>query len=494
MQMWISVFSVFNTDFVQLDYIFTEKSLNFQNGKYTLSIRLGDKKFMLACPASTPEEPTLSPEIVADIPDPPAEATEHSPESLASFMWTPPFYLAPPLYPHPTYHIYGHPNRHDSSMSSLPTPAPIFSPPALPPLGSLSGYQDYLLSRRVPHDSHSSTGDPEASEQVLDGQQAPLFGVFDQHRVTPSPSSRFQVQVESPFLEPPTRQSPHYYHHPDIPLPEAPHIAAPAALPESPLLASVLHHPFNLDQFFPSQPDHSWYPTQAYSDHQWYHFPHFTDSNAPNWTPLHDLSAKTNVSSQPSGFELKPDSNPAWRRHEPPSDRDVTSAGLNAGEVSSFQPTHIHSFPFPHHYPHGSYQAYSGPERSLSGGSQTPSNKDPELSTSRPRSMFPLAEPMNDVDHLPLSHYDPPEASADERDKPHGGKMNSQSEPRLPSSSDHAFPAWLAQSVEAGRPSVLQVDPPRDIYPHISEADPAAEAPDQLLDNEIEGKCFLTME
>lgn len=422
---------------------------------------------MLACPVSTPEEPTLPPEVVANIPDPPAEATEHSPESLASFMWTPPFYLAPPLYPHPTYHIYRHPNGHDSSISSPPTPAPVFSPPSLPPHGSLSEYQDYFLNpdflkkHDVTHDSHSSTGDTETSEQVLGGQQASLFGVFEQQRVTHSPSSRFQVQVESPSLVPPTGQYHHYYHHPNIPLPEAPHIAAPAPLPESPLLASVVHHPdaasqFNLDQFFHSQPDHSthaqtdaphsWYPTQPYSNHQWFHF---TDNNAPKWTSLHpDLSAKTNVSSQQSN-----------------------------------------------HYPHRYYQTYYGPEPSLSGVSQTPSNNDPELKTLRPRSMFPLAEPMYDVNHLPLYHYDQPEVSADEQDVPHEGEINSESEPRLPSNSDHAFPVWLAQSAEAGHPSVLQVNPPHNIYPHdISEVYPDAKAPDELLDNEIEGKCFLTME
>lgn len=468
---------------------------------------------MLACPVSTPEEPTLSPEVVANILDPPAEATDHSPESPESFVWTPPFYLAPPLYPHPTYHKYRHAYGHDPSISSPPTPAPTFGPLSLPPIGSLSEYQDYLinpdfLNKHIIHDSHPSTGETEPSEQVLGGPQASLFGVFEQHRVTHSPSSRFQVQVESPSLVPPT---PHY-HHPDIPFPEAPHIAAPAPVPESPPLASVVHHPdgasqFNVDQFFRSQTDHtmhpqsaaprSWYPTQPYSNHQWYHFPLFTDDNAPKLTPFNpDLSATTNVSSQQSSVELKPDDNFAWRRYEPLSDRDVKSAGLNAGEVSapelsSFQPTNIHSLPFPHHYPHHYYQMYYGPERSLSGVSQTQSNNDPELKNLRPRSMFPLTEPMYDVNNIPLYHYDQPEVSADEQDVPPEGNIDTQSEPRLPSNSDHAFPVWLAQSAEAGHPSRLQVNPAHSIYPGSSEVYPDVEAPDELLDNEIQGNFFV---
>lgn len=472
---------------------------------------------MVACPVSTPEEPTLPPEVVANIPDPPTEATEHSPESLESFAWTPPFYLAPPLYPHPAYHKYHHPYEHDPSKSSPPASAPTFGPRSLPPVGSLSEYQDYLLNpdflnKHVTEDSHSSTGDTETSKHVLVGQQAPLFDVFEQNRVTHSPSSRFQVQVESPSLVHPALQYRHYYHHPNIPLPETPHIAAPAPVPESPPLALVVHHPdaasqFNMDQFSQSLPDHtrhaetfapySWYPTLPYLNHQWYNFPHFIDNNALKLTPFNpDLSAKRNVSSQQSNVELKPDNNLAWRRYEPLSERDGKSPGLNAGEVSapeqsSFQSTHMRSLPFPHHSPHHYYQTYDGPERSLSSVSQTPSNNDPELTNLRPRSMFPLTEPMDDVDHIPLNHDDQPEVSAEEQDVPHEGNINTQSEPGLSSDSDHAFPAWLAQSAEEGHPGMLQVNPSHNIYPHdISEVYPDVEAPDELLDQEVEGKCF----
>lgn len=466
---------------------------------------------MLACPVSIPEEPTLPPEVVINIPDPRAEATEHSPVSLGNFLWTPPFYLAPLLYPHPTFHKSHHPYGHDPSMSSPSNPAPTIGPSSLPPIGSLSEHQDYILNpdflnKHVKHDSHSSTGDSETFEAVLGGRQASL----SEHRVTQSPSSRFQVQVESPPLVPPTRQYHHSYHHPSILLPEAPHIAAPAPVLESPPLPSVVHNPdaasqLDLDRFFGSQLDHtahaqpaaprSWYPTQPNSNHQWYHFPHFTDDNALKLTPFNpDLSAKTNISSEQSSVQLKPDSNLVWSRYVPLSGRDVKSE-LNAGEFSapeqsSIQSTHFHSLPFPHHYPLHYYWMYYGPEGSLSGVSQTPSKDDPELETLRPRSMFPLTEPISDNNNVPLDHYEQPEVSEDEQDGPHEGSINTQSQPRLPSNSDHAFPVWLAQPAEPGHHSVFQVNHSHDIYPHhISEVYPDVEEPDELLDNEIEGKC-----
>lgn len=462
---------------------------------------------MLACPVSTPEEPTLPPEVGANIPDPPTEATEHSPESLESFVWTPPFYLAPPLYPHPTYHKYRHPYPHDPSKSSPPASAPTFGSPFLPPAGSLSEYPDYLLN---PDFLNKPVAQDSYSELALGGQQAPLFGFYEQNRMTHPPSSRFQIQVESPSLVPPTHQYHPYYHHPNIPRPEAPDIAAPPPVPESPPLASVVHHPdaagqFNMEQFSHSQPDHaahaetfspySWYPLQPYLNHQWYNFPHFIDKNAITFP---DLSAKTNLSAQQSAVELKPSTNLAWKRYEPLSDRDVKPAGLNAGEVSapeqsSVQSTHMQSLPFPHLSPNHYYQMYYGPEPSLSGVSQTPSNNDPEVSNLRPRSLFPLAEPMEDVDHVPLDHDDQPEVSVDDdEDVPREGNIDTQPEPRLPSDSDHAFPAWLARSAEAGHPSVPQVNASHNVYPHdISELYPDVEAPDELLDQEVEGKCFF---
>lgn len=477
----------------------------FQNGKHTLSIQLGDKKFLLACPEYTPEEPRLPPEVVGS-PDLPSEAAEHSSESLKHFVWSPPFYLAPPLYPHPTYHKYSHPDSRDPSTSSSPTPAPTHGSRSVPPVASLSEYQDYFLypdslNEHVRHDSGSSAGDKVSSGQFSDGHQAPLLSAFEQHRVTPAPSTRFQTRVASASLAPPIHIL-NQYQHPNAPLP-APHYAAPAPVAESPRLASVLHHPdaasqFNMDQFFHSRPAHNTqahtaapnalYPAQPHSDHQWYHFPH-SGPKLPPFNP--ELLVNRHASShQPTGSPL--DNNPYWRRYEPLSDKDFESPLLNAGEVSppeqtSF-PAGIRSPPF-YYPPQHHYQMYYGPELSPSGPAQM-SNNNPLLRTFRPLSPSPVSEPVYDVQHTPLNHYHQPETSAGEGDVPHEGNINPKSDPRLPSDSDHDFTVWMDQLSEAENPSMLQANP-SNIYLYNTEVYPDVEAPDELLDNQIEGKYLF---
>lgn len=435
---------------------------------------------MLACPVSTPEEPTLSPEVVLSIPDPPLETEQHSPESLKHFVWTPPFYLAPPLYPHPTYHKYHHPDRPDPSTSSPPTPAPTFSLPSFPPVGFLSEYQDNnyfypdYLNEHVAHDS-GSTGDTERSGQVLDGQQAPLLSVFEQHRVTHSPS-RYEVQIESPSLVPPTHARNQYYHnyrHPQIPLPDTLQNAAPAPVAESSPSASVVHHPDAAGQF--NMDDHTTYPqavlpkeqnpAHAYSDHHRYHLP---DNDA--------------FKSPPVNPDLPTIQHPDWRGYEPLSDKAVEAAGPNADvsppEQTSSPSTNVPPPPF-YPLPH-QYQMYYGPEHSLSSVSQIPSNDDSQLRTFGRQSTSSVTEPEYDVHHVPLYHYVQPEVSADDQDVPHQRDMNTNSESELPSDSAHGFTVWLA-----GYPSMLQAGPP--LYLHdVSEAYP--DAPDELLDNEMKGK------
>lgn len=486
--------------------ILTENAVIFQNGKHTLSIQLGDKKFMLACPESTPEEPRLPPEFVGNVADLPSDVAEHSPESQQQFVWTPPFYLAPPLYPHPTYHKYSHPDRLDPSTSSS-TPAPTFGPRSFPSDGSLSEHQDYFLypdslNEHFAHESRSSAGDTESSGQVLGGQQAPLLGIFEQHMVRHGPSTRFQV--ESPSLVPPTHTF-NQYHHPNIPLP-APQYAAPAPVAGSPLF-SVVPHPgaagqLITDQELHSQPahttqghtaaPHAQYPAQPHSDHQWYHFPQFTDG--PEMTPFDPEPSVKNASSHQSSVESKSDIDPYWRRHEPLSDKDVKSPGLNAGEVSPPEqmafPTNIPSPPFYHH-PQHDYQVYYGPELSPSGVFQLSLNNKPQLKTFRPQSPSSLTEHMYDVHHIP-PYYDQPGPSPNDTEVPQEGTITPKSESPVPSDSDHDFLVWLAQSSVAGNPNVPQTNSSYNIYTYdASEGYPDVEAPDKLLDNEIEGRCFF---
>lgn len=473
----------------------------FQNGKHTLSIQLGDKKFLLACPESTPEQPRLPTEVVGSGPDLPSESPEYSSESLEHFVLSPPFYLAPPLYPHPTYHKYSHPDSPDPSTTSPPIPAPTSGSRSVPPVGS-SEYQDYFLypdslNEHVTHDSGSSAGDMVNTGRFSDGHQDPLSGGRD-HRVIPAPSVKFQTWVGSPSLAPPSHTL-NQHQYPNIPLP-APQSAAPAPVAESPLLASVLHphaaSQFNMNQFPHSRPAHdtqahtaapnALYPAQPHSDHQWHHFPH----GGPKLPPFNpELLVNRHASShQSSGSTL--DNNPYWRKYEPLSDIDFEPPLLNAGEVSppeqtSF-PAGIPSPPF-YHPPQHHYQMYYGPELSPSGLTQM-SNNNPLLRPFRPLSPSPLSEPLYDQ-HTPSHRYHQPETSVGDGDGPHEGNINLRSAPRLPSDSDHDFTVWLDQRSEAENPSMFQAIP-SNIYLYDPEVYPDVEAPDELLDNQIEGKCF----
>lgn len=456
---------------------------------------------MLACPESTLEEPRLPPEFVGKVADLPSDVAEHSPESQQQFVWTPPFYLAPPLYPHPTYHKYSHPDRRDSSTSSS-TPAPTFGPRSFPSVGSLSEHQDYFvypdsLNEHIAHESRSFAGDVASSGQVLGGQQAPLLGIFEQHRVRHGPSTR--LQVESPSLVPPTHTF-NQYHHPTIPL-TAPQYAAPAPVAGSPLL-SVVPHPGAAGQLISdlhSQPDratqghtaapNAQYPAQPHSDHQWYHFPQFTDDDGTKMTPFNPEPSVKNASSHQSNVEWDNDS--YWRRHEPLSDKDVKSPGINAGIVSPPEqmafPTNIPSPPFYHHPQH--YHIYYGPELSPSGVFQLSLN-NPQPKTFSPQSPSSLTGHMYDH-HIPP--YDQPGPSPDDGGLPHEGNIDSKSESQFLADSDHDFIVWLARSSVAGHPSVPQTNPSYNIYTYdASEGYPDVEAPDKLLDNEIEGRCAFS--
>lgn len=472
----------------------------FQNGNQTLSIQLGDKKFLLACPEYTPEEPRLPPEVVDSGPHLPSDTAEHSSESLKHFVWSPPFYLAPPLYPHPTYPKYSHPDSRDPSTSSS-TPAPTFGSRSVPPVGSLSEYQDYFLypDSLNEHVTHDSTGDMVSSGRFSDGHQAPLLGVFEQHRVTPAPSVRFQTRVGSPSFAPPIHTL-NQYQHPNVPLP-ALQYAASAPEAESPLLASLLHHPdaagqFNMDEFPHSLPAHNTqahtaapnalYPAQPHSD-QWYHFPH-GGPKLPPFSP--ELLNRHASSHQSSGSTL--DNNPYWRRYELLSDKDFDSHLLNAGEGSPEQTSFPAGIPFPpfYHPPQHPYQMYYGPELSPSGLAQM-SNNNPLLRTFRPLSPSPLSEPVYDVQHTrPYRHHQP--ETAGDGDVPHEGNINPKSDPQLSSDSDHDFTVWLDQLSEAENPSMLQANP-SNIYLYDTEVYPDVEAPDELLDNQIEGNFLRKM-
>ncbi|XP_029293321.1 uncharacterized protein LOC115012044 [Cottoperca gobio] len=207
--------------------------ITVKDGKYTLSLQMGEKTFTLACPVSPPEELTLTHQPLGNSPHLTSGPTEDMPESLEPFPWAPPFFLAPPYYPHPTYHNkYPDPDGHDAYnplTPSSPTPEPTFGPQPLPPVVSRPDYQDY--PHQIPvhlggHTSLASSDDVADSSQVNpDGQQkhkTPVLGSMKLRAAhSPSSDTGFQIQVEAPPLQPPSHMfNPyyHYYHHPKIPL------------------------------------------------------------------------------------------------------------------------------------------------------------------------------------------------------------------------------------------------------------------------------------
>ncbi|KAF3846793.1 hypothetical protein F7725_003871 [Dissostichus mawsoni] len=176
------------------------------DGKHTLSLQIEENTFTVACPVSPPEE--LRPSH-----HPPHLQTGNIPESLESFPWAPPFYLAPLYYPHPTYHNYPPPDESSSTaeLSLAPLP-PVDSPPDDP---------HHIPAHFNIPTPQSSPENVENSHPVYpDPQETHVMGVSMKLRAAPSPVT---VQDEAPSLQPSSHgfnSYYHYYHHPKIPLPD----------------------------------------------------------------------------------------------------------------------------------------------------------------------------------------------------------------------------------------------------------------------------------
>ncbi|XP_051244266.1 uncharacterized protein LOC127356523 isoform X3 [Dicentrarchus labrax] len=317
-----------------------------EDGKYTLSLQIGEKTFTLACPLSLPEELPLTHQPLIDRPHHLSSGpTEHMPQSLEPFPWAPPFYLAPPYYPHPTYHRkYPSPGGHDAYDLPTPsssTPDPTFGPQPLP-VDPQPDYQDFY-SHQIPrvesykrftvHSSLSSADDMEDSRRVYPGlqqkQETPVFGLSEKHSPTQSSDTGFPIQFEAPPPQPPSHafnQYYHYYHHPKIPLPgppqdpdpglEVPSLTNPhnpefPVLPRSTQQSKAISR-VNSDWFLPSVPEaasrpytlatnspSTAYPPQPYPYHYFDYFPHIARGEAKRSAPLNpDTAAKANLSYQ----------------------------------------------------------------------------------------------------------------------------------------------------------------------------------------------------
>ncbi|XP_023272112.1 uncharacterized protein LOC111662472 isoform X3 [Seriola lalandi dorsalis] len=316
--------------------------ITVKDGKFTLSLQIGEKSFTLSCPVSPAEELPLTGQPLVSVPHHLSRGlTKPLPETLQPFPWAPPFYLAPLYYPHPTYHHKNlRPDVHDAHNPPTPsssTPDPAFVPQPLPPADSQPDYQEYD-SHQIPvgesyeqlaaHGSLSSADEMEDSGRLYQDLQRkqgpPVSGVSEKHGAARSPCSATPGRVEAPSLGPPGYAfNPyyHYYHHPKIPLPGPDPDPGPG-VPEE--LSSTNSHtrefpllPPNVQQseadsgqvpqptpdaashpYIPPAP-HAHYP-QSYPyhhHHYYYHFPHIARGEAQRLAPLHthNTAAETNL-------------------------------------------------------------------------------------------------------------------------------------------------------------------------------------------------------
>ncbi|XP_018523228.1 uncharacterized protein LOC108877618 isoform X2 [Lates calcarifer] len=321
--------------------------ITVKDGRYTLSLQIGEKTFTLSCPISPPEELPLTHQLLVNSPLS-RGLTEHIAETIEPFPWAPPYYLAPPNYPHPTYHRkYPRPDVHDAHNPPTPpstTPDPTFGPQPLQPVDSQPDHLEYY-SHQIPvresykqfrvHSSLPATDEMDDSSQVYpdvqEEEETPVLSFSEKHSTTPSAATRFPVQVEAPSLHPPSHAfNPyyHYYHHPKIPLPGLPQDPDPgpevAEEPSSPsshnseflmFPPSVQQSEVNSDQFPQPVPEAASDPyilprspkfvheapaphPQPYPYHYLYYIPHFARGEAKRLAPPHgDVAANTNLSS-----------------------------------------------------------------------------------------------------------------------------------------------------------------------------------------------------
>ncbi|XP_068574819.1 uncharacterized protein [Cebidichthys violaceus] len=328
-----------------------------KDGNYTLSLQIGEKTFTLTCPVSPPEELPLTHQPVVNSPHHLTRGpAEHMPESLEPLPWAPPFYLAPPYYPHPTHrHKYPSPDRDTvdnppTPSSQTPEPDPTFGPQPFPAADSQPDYQNYyshpiLVGESYKHFGvHTSSADDteDSGRAYLELPETPVLGVSERHSAARSLSSDtgLPIQVESPPpLQPPSHAfNPyyHYYHHPKIPLPGPPQDSDPVPEvprelslttpnnPENTVLAPNMQQSDALrridsHQFLQPEPKaasppytlptsppkasalYTPHPPQPYPYHYSNYFPHIARGEAERLAPLNpDTAAKTNLSDNPN--------------------------------------------------------------------------------------------------------------------------------------------------------------------------------------------------
>ncbi|XP_038550535.1 uncharacterized protein LOC119884114 isoform X3 [Micropterus salmoides] len=358
---------------------FVTCGITVKDGKYTLSLKIGENTLSLACPISLPEELPVTRQPLVKIPHRQARGpTDHT----EPFPFAPPFYLAPPNYPHPTYHHkYPSTDGHDTFNPTLSysTSESTFGPQS--PVDSQPDHQDYYAHQIPVRESYKHFGVQSSlsSTDVLEDsgllypdlqrtQETPVLGLSEKRSATHSPSSDsgFPIQAEAPPLHV-FNQYYHYYHHPKIPLPGPPQDPVPGHEipkeqsltnphnPEFPVFPPIealsrvnsdqvpqltpdaASHPYTLPspEFVPkASAPHTPYPPQPYPYHYFYYFPHISSGEAKRLAPLnkgfvHPLPHSSDV------HQPKPDktnfqkNSPEWIKHPPLSDDDDVKAELD---------------------------------------------------------------------------------------------------------------------------------------------------------------------
>ncbi|XP_061567206.1 uncharacterized protein LOC133421568 [Cololabis saira] len=200
--------------------------ISVKDGKYILSLEIGRRIYTLACPISAAEEvPIVYPPLADGPPDVAGTSTQPETGSLTPLPWIPPFYLAPPYYPHPTFeHSSAHPVEWD--LYNPPTqpasdPEETLSLQDLPSVGPqpTQDLKHEYLKGRITLSLTDPAGDLSRVYPDKRQHQDVPASIFEKHKAT---TKGFPVQVESPHSQPTSHDfSPfyHYYHHPKIPLP-----------------------------------------------------------------------------------------------------------------------------------------------------------------------------------------------------------------------------------------------------------------------------------
>ncbi|XP_036004592.1 uncharacterized protein LOC105938053 isoform X2 [Fundulus heteroclitus] len=205
------------------------------DGQKMLLFKMGKEIFMLACPNPAVEVLPATHDLLADgPPDFTRKQTKPKLQSPGPLLFIPPFYLAPPYYPHPTHHYSNSQNKEQDSYNP-PTPHSL-APQA--DLRSQLNTKDHYYQHLFLKDAYElfMTQKPLSSEDQLDSS-----GSINQkpNQVTPPldlPKSRITptdqpVQIKAPHFQHPSHDFSsyyHYYHHPKIPLPGTPQSPGPS--------------------------------------------------------------------------------------------------------------------------------------------------------------------------------------------------------------------------------------------------------------------------